>query len=70
MIHVFVTWRPVSGGGIFEPCSLPLWQHGRRSGPVLDALVQRAGHTRSYASWELHDSLTQGMVDDVPVAVC
>ena len=53
VIHVFAMWCLVSGGGMSEPCSLLLWRHGQRSGLVLDALEQRAGHTRSCATWEL-----------------
>ena len=53
VIHVFAMRHPVSGGGVSEPYSLSLWRHGRRSGPVLDALERRAGHARSYAMWEL-----------------
>ena len=45
VIHVFAMQRLVSGGGVSEPCSLLLWRHGQRSGLVLDALEQRAGHT-------------------------
>ena len=42
MVHGFATWHFVSRGGIFEPCSLSLWQHGRWSGLVLGALERRA----------------------------
>ena len=52
-IHAFAMQRLVSGGGVSESCSLLLWWHGQRSGLVLDALEQRAGHTRSCATWEL-----------------
>ena len=45
VIHVFVMQRLVSGGGMPESCSLPLWRHGQRSGLVLDALEQCADHT-------------------------
>ena len=38
---------------MFEPCSLSLWTYGRWSGLVLHALERRAGHTQSYAAWEL-----------------
>ena len=53
VIHVFAVQRLVSGGGVPESCSLPLWRYGQRSGLVLDSLEQRAGHTRSCATWEL-----------------
>ena len=53
VIHVFAMRRLVSGGGVPESYSLPLWRHGQWSGLVLDALEQRAGHTRSCATWEL-----------------
>ena len=53
VIHVFAMQRLVSGGGMSEPCGLLLLRHGQRSGLVLDALEQRAGHTRSCATWEL-----------------
>ena len=53
VIHVFAMQRLVSGGGVPESYSLPLWRHGQWSGLVLDALEQRAGQTRSYATWEL-----------------
>ena len=52
VIHVFAMQRLVSGGGVPESYSLPLWRHGQRSGLVLDALEQRIGHTRSCATWE------------------
>ena len=61
--------RLESGGGVSESCSLLLWRHGQRSGLVLDALEQRAGHTRSRMTWVLQYSLTQGMADDVLVAM-
>ena len=53
VIHVFATRRLVSGGGVSEPYSLSLWQHDRQSGPILDALEQRAGHARSCTTWVL-----------------
>ena len=45
VIHVFAMQRLVSGGGVPKSCSLLLWWHGQRSGLVLDALEQHAGHT-------------------------
>ena len=36
-----------------EPCSLSLWQRGRWSGLVLDALERRAGHAESCTTWGL-----------------
>ena len=45
VIHAFPMQHLVSGGGVSESCSLLLWWHGQRSGLVLDALEQRAGHT-------------------------
>ena len=53
IIHVFAMQRLVSGGGVPESCSLPLWWHDQRSGLVLDAQEQRASHTQSCATWEL-----------------
>ena len=38
VIHVFAMQRLVSRGGVSEPCSLLLWRHGQRSGPILDVL--------------------------------
>ena len=53
VILVFAMQCLMSGGGVSEPYSLLLWRHGQRSGLVLDALEQCAGHTRSYVTWAL-----------------
>ena len=45
VIHVFAMQHLVSGGGVPESCSLPLWRYGQQSALGLDALEQRVGHT-------------------------
>ena len=70
VIHVFAMRHLVSGGGVSEPYSLLLWRRGRRSGPVLEVLVRRAGHIRSCASWELQGYLEAGVAVGVRVTVC
>ena len=53
-----------------EPYSLLLRRCGRWSGLVLEVLGRRAGHIRSYTSWELHCYLEAGVVVGALVTVC